>query len=218
MSYITASEVKTIARITYDQIGFATDATYTTFLTDELIPHAQDLIDNHVGHDFLLTSGTIRLDGSGKEAQHVNRFGLVITAGGTSYPQLLPLPLISVTGVTVDNVALTAGAFQVYKTYLTYEDNYFERGRQNVDIAATWGYGTVSGDVPDDIKYIAGQVCANALRNMLKRWIAPQEITRIIMGGRSGGGMRGFYAEDIELTDGLKARLDRYRFTDVGVG
>jgi len=86
-----------------------------------------------------------------------------------------------------------------------------------------WGYGTINGGtlfnvVPDDVKYVTCQICANALRNMLKRWIAPQEITRIIMGGRSTGGMRGFYAEDIALTEGLKARLDRYRFADIGVG
>lgn len=218
MSYITAAEVKTIARITYDQIGLATDAAYTTFLTNELIPHATDLIDNHVGHDFLLTTGTIRLDGSGKETQHVNRFGSVIVGGTTSYPQLLPLPLTFVGTIVIDGVTQTLANFQIYKTYVTHENNYFASGRQNVDLVATWGYGTVSGDVPEDIKYITGQVCANALRNMLKRWIAPQEITRIIMGGRSTGGMRGFYAEDISLTDGLKERLNRYRFTDVGVG
>jgi len=218
MSYITAAEVKAVARITCDQLGYATDAAYTTFLTSDLIPQAQDLMDNHVGHNFLLTSGTIRLDGSGKETQHVNRAGVTFVGGSTFYPQLLPLPLVFVGTIVIDTVTQTLANFQIYKTYVTHKNNYFAKGRQNVDIVATWGYGTISGDVPDDIKYVTGQVCANALRNMLKRWLAPQEITRIIMGGRSMGGMRGFYSEDIALTDGLKARLDRYRFTDVGVG
>ena len=217
MSYITAAEVKEVAMITHDQIGLATDAAYSTFLTNTLIPEAQDLIDNHVGHNFLLTSGTIRLDGSGKEIQHVNRFGCTIIGGSTFYPQLLPLPLVFVGTIVIDGATQTLTDFQIYKTYVAHENNYFASGRQNVDLVATWGYGTISGDVPNDVKYITGQVCANALRNMLKRWIAPQEITRIIMGGRTAG-ITGLFAEDIALTNGLKVRLDRYRFSDIGVG
>jgi len=223
MSYVTATEVKAVAMISYDQIGLATDAAYSTFLTNTLIPQSQDLIDNYVGHDFSFVKGTIRLDGSGKETQHVNRFGVVFTGGSTFYPQLLPLPLVFVGTIVIDTVTQTLANFQIYKTYVTHKNNYFTKGRQNVDLVAMWGYGTINGGtlfnvVPDDVKYVMGQVCANALRNMLKRWLAPQEITRIIMGGRSMGGMRGFYSEDIALTEGLKARLDRYRFTDVGVG
>lgn len=216
MSYISEAQVRTESRITYDQLGFVSDAAYGSYITNDLIPRTQDLIDHYVGHDFNSTAGTIVLDGSGKETQHISRMGLVNDGATGNFipPRLLPVPLISITYVSIDSGANISGSCQVYDSYITYEDNCFDVGRQNIEIRATWGYGTI----PYDVQYVTAQVCSNALRNMLKRWIAPQEITRIIMGGRSTGGMRGFYAEDIALTDGMKERLDRYRFTEFGFG
>jgi len=67
MSYCGTYDVKWFTRITYDQLGFASDAEYGNWISGTLIPKAKDLIDSYVGHDFEITGGTIILDGSGKE-------------------------------------------------------------------------------------------------------------------------------------------------------
>lgn len=204
MVYTTAARVKEDARITFDQLGFANDAAYVTYITDTLIPAIESVIDTFVGHDFNVGAGTFTLDGTGKETLHITRHGLV----GALPPHLLPLPLRGVTVVTIDGATATIADIKVYNSFLVYDCGIFCEGRQNVVVTATWGYAAV----PTDVAFVATQACANALRNMLKRWIAPQEITRIIMGGRSTGGMRGFYAEDVTLTESLKDVLRQYKF------
>jgi len=56
-------------------------------------------------------------------------------------------------------------------------------------------------------------ICSNVLRGMLKRYLAPDIITRAIM---TKGALTAYYAEDLELTPDLKMILDRYRFPEVG--
>jgi len=190
-------------------------ADYDAWISGTLIPKAKELIDSYVGHDFELTGGTIILDGSGKETLHINRRGLVnpVTVAGTAYglrpPHLLPVPLINITYVAIDSVSHTVTDFQVYDSFITYEDSCFYSGRQNVEIRGTWGYGTY----PQDIRDVAMAICTNIIRGQLKRYLAPDILTKAIM---AGGGLTAFYAEDTELTPELRSILDRYRFPEVG--
>lgn len=208
MVYTTSASVKNFAAITFDQLNFATDILYNTFIDDTLIPKVELLIDSYVGHDFNdHDTFTLTLDGSGKETLHINRLGLV----GTTPPFLLPLPLISVTSVTIDGGANVVASCQIYDTYIRYENNVFCVGRQNVVVIARCGYTAV----PTDIQYVTDQTCANILRGILKRWLAPDIITRAVM---ASGSLTAYYAEDIDLTPNLKAILDRYRYSDIGVG
>lgn len=214
MSYCSLDDVKIFSRVLYDQLGMTTGA-YDAWISGTLIPKAKELIDSYVGHDFELTGGTIILDGSGKETLHINRRGLVnpVTVAGTAYglrpAHLLPVPLITVTYVSIDSAASVSASCQVYDAFITYEDNCFTCGRQNVEIRGTWGYGTY----PNDIRNVAMGICTNIIRGQLKRWLAPDIITKAIM---SKGGLTAYYAEDLELTNDLKLILDRYRFPEVG--
>ena len=215
MSYCSLDDVKVFSRVLYDQLGMLT-ADYDAWISGTLIPKAKELIDSYVGHDFELTGGTIILDGSGKETLHINRRGLVnpVTVAGTAYglrpPHLLPVPLITITYVAIDSVARTPVTdFKAYDAFVAYENNCFDCGRQNVEIHGTWGYGTY----PNDIRNVAMSICTNIIRGQLKRWLAPDIITKVVM---SGGALTAYYAEDLELTPDLKLILDRYRFPEVG--
>ena len=215
MSYCSLYDVKVFSRILYDQLGMTT-AAYDAWISGTLIPKAKELIDSYVGHDFELTGGTIILDGSGKETLHINRRGLVspvYVAGTTTHqfrpPHLLPVPLITVTYVSIDSAASVVASCQTYDSFVTYENSCFSCGRQNVELRGTWGYGTY----PNDIRNVAMGICTNVIRGQLKRWLAPDIITKAIM---SKGGLTAYYAEDLELTPDLKFILDRYRFPEVG--
>jgi len=192
-----------------------TTGAYDAWIQGTLIPKAKELIDSYVGHDFEMTFGTIILDGSCKETLHINRHGLVnpVTVAGTVYglrpPHLLPVPLIDIDYVAIDSVTQVLANFQTYDTFITYENNCFNGGRQNVEIHCWWGYGTY----PNDIRNVAMGICTNVIRGQLKRWLAPDIITKAIM---SKGGLTAYYAEDLELTRDLKLILDRYRFPEVG--
>lgn len=215
MSYCYLADVKVHSRITFDQLGMLT-GDYDDWISGTLIPKAKELIDSYVGHDFELTGGTIILDGSGKVTLHINRRGLVnpVTVAGSAYglrpPHLLPVPLINLTQVSIDSVVRTPLAdFKVYDTFVAYENNCFDCGRQNVELLGTWGYGTY----PQDIRNVAMAICTNIIRGQLKRWLAPDLITKAVM---AKGGLTAYYAEDLELTSDLKLILDRYRFPEVG--
>ena len=160
--YCGTFDVITFSQINYKQVNFDSDAAYLAWIAGTLILKAQDMIDNYVGHNFYENHGTIRLDGSRKEVQHISPHGLTVfsnqkdtDATGTLKPNmLLPLPLITVTGVTIDSTAQTITDFQVYESYVAYWRNNFNGGRQNVDLIGTWGYGTS----PHDIQYVTAQL------------------------------------------------------------
>jgi len=225
MTYCIASTVKTLAQVAYDQLDFGSDPDYEAFITDKLIPAAARFIDNYVGHNFRLNFGTIRLDGSGKEAIHLSRISLVDdTNDGVVNlipPRLLPVPMISITSVSVDSVAKTVTDFQVYDEIITYKNNCFNAGRQNVEIMGTWGYGTYSlagvilEAVPDDIQYVTLQLCANMLTGMIRSRMLPDLITPILTGG---GNIGVLFNSPKVLTSNEKEILNRYRFREYAVG
>jgi len=209
--YCSPLTVKFLAQVEYTQLGFDADPDYEAFIDETLVPAAMEFIDNYVGHNFQSNSGTIQLDGSGKEVLHINRAGLVDTGSGLAPPQLLPVPMLEITGISFDSVAKTPADFQVYDAFIAYEDNCFAAGRQNIEIVGTWGYASV----PDDVRYAAAQICANLLTEMIRSRMLPDLITPILTGG---GDVGALFRSPKVLTVSEKEILDRYRFSDITVG
>lgn len=217
--------VTLFGQVEFHQLGFAAVGNFNLWVQGTLIPKAMDMIDNYVGHNFHLNYGTMRLDGSGKEGLHISRVGLVDdTDDGVNNlipPRLLPVPMISITSISIDSVAQTVTDFQVYDEIITYDCNCFNAGRQNVEIVGTWGYGTysalgvISEAVPHDIQYCCAQVCSNALTEMVRRRMLPDLITPIMEGG---GAVHLLFRSPKVLTQNEKEILERYRFREYGVG
>jgi len=211
--YCGTFDVVLFSQVAYTQFGavFPDEPTYTDWIGGTLIPKAMDMVDNYVGHNFQLNNGSIRLDGSGKEGLHITRIGLVDVGAGWVVPRLMPVPMMTVTAVTIDSVAKTATDFQRYDEIVTYENNCFASGRQNVDLVGTWGYL----EVPHDIQYVTAQVCAHALTEMIRLRMLPDIITPILEGG---GSDYAILSSPKVLTKNEKEILDRYRFREYGVG
>jgi len=223
--YCGTLDVATFGQVEYAQMGFASLTVYNLWLQNTLIPKAMDMVDSYVGHDFHLNYGTIRLDGSGKEALHLTRIGVIDETddGVTNFvpPRLLPVPMISITAVSIDSVAKTATDFQVYDEIITYENNCFAAGRQNVEIQGTWGYGTYSAVgvitevTPHDIQYVTAQICSNAVTEIIRRRMIPDLITPILAGG---GDVGILFRSPKVVTKNEKEIMNRYRFREYAVG
>ena len=222
-TYCTSTDVTIFSQINYKQVDFASDAAYVAWIEDTLILKAQDVVDNYVGHNFYENHGTIRLDGSGKVVQHISPHGLTVFSNqsvidATAVPKpskLLPLPLMAVTGVTIDSTAQVLADFQIYESYVAYDGNRFNGGRQNVDIIGTWGYGTY----PHDIQYVTAQLCANMLREMVRSEMMPDMITPILESGQgSVGGLSALFRSPRVLTANEKDILNKYRLHALEIG
>ena len=222
-TYCGTFDVHTFAQVTYSQVGFASLAAYNAWIAGTLILKAQDMINNYCNHNFYLNTGTIVVDGSGKEAQPIFNHALTCfsnqkdtDATGLVKPtELQPLPLMGVTAVEIDGTAVTITDVQTYNAYLTYEDNSFADGRQNVEIIGTWGYGTY----PHDIQYVTAQLCANALNDMVRRRMLPDLVTPILeRGDASTRAMAMLFRSPRVLTVNEKEILDKYLFQIVEVG
>ena len=222
-TYCDSTDVTIFSQINYKQVNFASDAAYLAWITGTLILKAQDMIDNYVGHNFYENYGTIRQDGSGKEVEHINPHGLTVfsnqlttdATGALKPNNLLPLPLMAVTGITIDSTAQTVTDFQIYESYVAYDSNRFNKGRQNVDIIGTWGYGTY----PHDIQYVTAQLCANALREMIRSEMMPDLITPILESGQgSVGGLSALFRSPRVLTQNEKDILNKYKYYKMEIG
>ncbi len=211
VSYTTTEIVRWYSQVRYDQLEFENESDYDSFLHDVLIPQASRMIDQWCGHNFQSNSGTILLDGSGKEAQHINRIGRVDVGSGYEPPELLPVPMLSITAVNFNGVGKTVTDFQIYDEIVTYKNNIFDTGRQNIKIEGTWGYTTV----PEDIKYVTARACANVLTEMVRSRMLPDLITPILTGE---GNVGILFRSPKVLTKNEKEILNRYRFREYGVG
>jgi hypothetical protein len=164
-------------------------------------------VDGWCGANFLNNSGTIVVDGTGKETQLFTKAALINGAPA----DLLPLPLITVSAVSIDGSAQDVSGIQVYPRFLTYEDDRFDKGRQNIQIVGTWGYTSV----PEDIRHVTAQLCANVITEMLRVQRIPDLITPIIEGGGSLGVL---FRSPRVLTKNEKDLLRRYRQLEVDFG
>ncbi len=210
--YCSPLTVKFLAQVEYDQFGFDADVDYEAFIDETLIPAAMNFIDNYVGHNFQSNSGTILLDGSGKEALHISRIGLVdVDDSGYVPPRLLPVPMLSITAISFNSVAKTVTDFQMYDEIIRYESNIFDAGRQNIKIEGTWGYTSI----PDDIRYVAAHICANLLTGMIRSRMLPDLITPVLTGG---GDVGVLFSSPKVLTKNEKEILRQYKFREYAVG
>lgn len=214
--YCDVADVTTLAQVLYQQVGFTSNALYTAWISGTLIPMAMRAIENYVGHNFYLNHGTIRVDGSGKRTQLVVSSvktvysNQAVTGSGDPAPtEILPLPLITVTGVTIDGTAQTIADIEEYKSYVASETIVFNSGRSNVDIIGTWGYGTY----PPDIRYVTAQVSANILTEMIRKRMMPDIITPVIERGDVSERVVSLLTRSpYVLTKAEKNILDNYKY------
>jgi len=220
--YCDVEDVKTLSQVEYQQLGFASDAAYEGWISGTLIPMAIDAVNNYVGHNFYLNHGTILVDGSGKRVQLISRSASVVysnqaetNTGDPEPAELLPLPLIAITGLSIDGVAEDVDNVEVYQTHLASESTVFSSGRLNVEIVGTWGYGTY----PEDIRYVTAQVSANILTEMIRRRMLPDVVTPVLESGNvSERVVRLLTRTPLAITRAEKNILDKYRFHNIEVG
>ena len=207
VNYCAPVTVKFLAQVEYQQLGFDADVDYEAFIEETLIPASMKFVDGYCNHNFQHNSGTLTLDGSGKETLLLGRGAI-----GDGLPaNVLPLPMIAVSSVTIDGAAQNIADFQIYDTYITYENNVFAQGRQNVVLVAEWGYSAV----PDDVRVVTALLCANFLREMIRSRLLPDLVTPILTAERGAVGV--LFAHPKILTENEKPILDQYRFYTVSV-
>ncbi len=208
VDYCTVADVKLFSQINFEQLDFASDAAYETWIEDTLIPKSMDMVDHYCRHNFQDNAGTIYLDGRSRETVHVTSAG-VITKWPDAYPEfpieLMPVPLMEVTAVTIDTVAQTLTNFRTYNTHVVYVNNVFCEGRQNVVLVARFGYGTV----PHDVQYCTAQICTHAIADMVRMRKMPDLVTPILEGG---GNLNMLFRSPSVLTKNEKELLNKYRF------
>jgi len=193
--------------IRYQQLGFASEATFNAWMDGTLIPKAQDMMDNYTGRNWKNNSGTIDLDGNGKEVLPLSRAGHIDGLPGS----LLPVPLLSVTSVTIDGGANIAADVEWYDSYIAYECGNFCKGRQNIRIIGTWG----NSAVPHDIQAVTAQICVNFMAEAIRMRMLPDILTTVMEGG---GNIAALMRAPKVLTVSEKEVLDRYRFREIEAG
>ena len=199
--YCTPSQVDSFSQIAYGQLGFSGTAAYGSFLSGTLIPAAQKIIDNYVDHNFQSNIGTLLLDGNGKRV-------LII------HPPYVPV--LSAGTVKVNDVNVTSN-IKTYSTYLAYEGGVFTEdasNRQNVQVTLAYGYD----EVPSDVQYVAAQIAANILADMLRRKLMPDTVAKAMQSNAETVIVTGMAKNAVIMaTSELRGILDGYRFSRLDV-
>jgi hypothetical protein len=208
MAYCGTVDVYYIGgHIKYQQLGFTSEPLFNVWMEGTLIPKAQDMMDNYTGRNWKLNSGTIDLDGNNKEALPLSRAGHINSLPGS----LLPVPLLSVTSVTIDSGANISTDIRWYDSYIAYVCGHFCKGRQNVRIIGTWGNSVV----PHDIQAVTAQICVNFMTEAIRMRMLPDIMTTVMEGS---GNISALMRSPKVLTVNEKAVLDRYRFREIEAG
>lgn len=207
--YCSTIDVNLFSQIEWQQLGFDNLGALGDWIHGTLIYKAMDFIDNYCRHNFQDNIGTIYIDGRGKETVHVTSSGIV-TEWPDAYPEfpigLLPIPLMEVTAISINDVAQDLDNFRTYNTHITNRyGGVFNEGRQNVVIAARFGYGTV----PHDIQYVCAQLCSNMLSDMVRRRMFADLMTPIM---EAGGDISILFRSPRVLTENERSILNKYRF------
>ena len=167
-NYISSYDVKMLAQVSYEDLGFNTDGDYESWLDNDLIPHVESVVDSYCN----VPSGFFKAG------------GLTFTDQLYDYKQALQLryyPVLEVSAVkrnkagygqTPDWEALDSTDYIVDKyTGILY----FVSGKvpavreQSIKVSYKAGYSST----PNVISYVAAQTCANVLNIMLQRKVAP---------------------------------------------
>jgi hypothetical protein len=198
--YCTSEVVKSFSQVQYKQLGLSDDSALDTLLENYVLPAAQKIIDNYVGHNFQNNSGTVKLDGNGKE---------VI---------MIPppyLPTLSLTSVTVDDVNVTS-SIKRYPTYLALDGGNFTEtnsDHQNVEVVLSYGYAAV----PEDIGFACAEVAARQLTELVRRKLAPDVIARMMMKDDDMANLSSVGRFSRILSPEIKEVLDKYRYSTMDV-
>jgi hypothetical protein len=190
-----------LAQIQGKQLGFESESDYESFIANQLIPAAQQIIDNFVGHNFQLnTNVVLKLDGRGKRIL------------------MIPppyLPIISVSSVQIDGVEIVSG-IKVFETYLASDTRYFTENQarhQNVQVTLTHGYAAV----PQDVSFVAAQLVANMISDMVRRRLMPDTISKAMQTNAETVIIGGMGKSASVFTAELKAMLNNYTYTRMDV-
>jgi hypothetical protein len=165
MTYVTPDEVKSFAKINYEDLGYSTDAEYEAYI-NELIVHCESLVESYC---------------------NVPRG--YFAAGGMSFTEkydykepiyLRHKPLISVSKVEINKAGYgqTPNWEEIAST--TYLVNPLEGSvrlltkfpateLQSVRITYTAGFSSV----PQTVTYVVKNICSNFLHTVLQRKISP---------------------------------------------
>ena len=173
-----------------------TDSDYESFIQEQLIPAAMKRIDAYCNHNFQNNSGTVTLDGNGKDTL------------------LIPppyVPVISVSSVTISSAAATLTDIKSYASYIAYDGGHFTKDYQNVVVVLTYGYTSI----PADIEYACAQLVANVLIDLVRRKILPDMVAQAMQA--QGGNANMLFASPHVFTPDIKEILNEYRYSTMGV-
>jgi len=196
-NYAGTAIVRILSQIKYSQLDFSDDTEYNNFLNGTLIPKACKIIDTFCNHNFNHNYGTMTLDGTGKKT-------VIIP------PQYCPL--ITVTSATLNSTDITS-SIKTYDTYIVYDGGIFTKDEQNLTVKGTYGYSSV----PEDIQYVTAELCAGALRHMVRSKMMPDMIAPTLEEG-SGRLFGAIMASPKVFTSEVKDMLTKYCYYQVSVG
>jgi len=164
-----------------------------------LIPAASRFIDTYCHHSFGSYLGTVLLDGSGKQVLW--------------FPPKWS-PILRVIKGTLNTTALTVADLKVHDQYLDWDGGIFTKGKQNIQMEIGYGYN----NVPDDITFVATQLAANVLLDMVRRQVTPDVFMQLMQGGGEGAGLRALFSAPSILPKTAKEVLEHYQFHWVDLG
>lgn len=185
MAYCSVSDVKKYSQVTFDQLGFTSDAEFEAFISNTLIPRAEEVINQFCGRDFNLhLNQTTYLDGDGSN---------ILRPPGT--------PIISISSLSENSDTLGTGSWMELNSddYAAKENYIVTRsatvaGVKNYKLVYTYGYESAPADVAD----VCARLCANALQVIVLNKSGP--LVRV-------GDYRVEWADRTILTEDLKALL-----------
>lgn len=196
-AYCSADLVKVYSQVAYNQLGFTSTELYGSFLAGTVIPSMQKTIDNYVNHNFLDNSGTIKLNGNGKDVLPVP----------SPY-----VPIKTLTSVKVDDVDVTS-EIKAYPAYLALGSGVFTEDTQNVEVVLSYGYDSV----PEDIQFVCAEMAAKEVTELLRRKVTPDVVARLIMRDDDVKELPSFGRSGRVLTPELQEILNRYVYSNMDV-
>jgi len=215
MGYTTADDVKNYSQLSYSDLGFSDDTAFTNFI-NTLIGIAEDIID-----DYCDVPDGFFDDGGVKLTEYYD-------SDGSGELWLKHRPVISITSLQYNEKGPTETPSWVSLTegpgddthYLIYPEKGFiyiyskipPAGKRNIKVVYTAGYSAT----PEPVAHVCKELVANVLRGVLKRKLAPQDLTALVTSG--GENLRAFFAEDWKLTQAHRRLLAPYRRALVAVG
>ena len=167
-NYINSYDVKTLAQISYEDLGFNTDGDYEAWLDNELIPQVEAVVDAYCG----VPSGFFKAGGQTFTDERYDY--------DEDFIQLKHYPVLSVSKVYY-NKAGYAQSEDWEEISSTYYILYSEQGllkivqkvpaikERSIKVTYTAGYSST----PEAVKHVCAQLCTNILHTILQRKISP---------------------------------------------